>query len=263
MPTSRRPDPLSSLQQPRHRARGAEAGVRDVQCKRDAVRSPKRSTLRILADGTVNDLILEPHVTAFLSAHPSLSIALERRSMTGGHGRAGPDLILRYEPSASAGGGGDILHTQSLLTCAAPHYLRERGLPHHPRDLRGISDALVVSDDPGAPLPWRFENAGQGLSIKPQIRAATPSPSTALALAVAGAGFTQIPECWAIDHVRTGRLVRLLPEWEPSIHLRPVTRSGGADARAFVRFIRTLLEAGGPGRTVLPRSPATRAVALH
>jgi DNA-binding transcriptional LysR family regulator len=91
----------------------------------------------------------------------------------------------------------------------------------------------------------------------------TPSPSTALALAAAGAGLTQIPECWAIDYVRTGRLVRLLPEWEPSIHLRPVVRCDGSDTRAFVRFIRTLLEAGGPGRTVLPRTPATRAVALH
>ena len=219
------------------------------------MRSPKRSVLRILADETVNDLILEPHVTAFLSAHPSLSIALERRSTTS------PDLILRYEPSPPAGRGGDILHTQSLLTCAAPHYLRERGLPHHPHDLRGISDALVVSDDPGAPLLWRFENAGQRLSVKPHIRAVTPSPATALALAAAGAGFAQIPQCWAIDHVRTGRLVRLLPEWEPSIHLRPVMRRGGTDARAFVRFIRTLLEAGGAGRTVLPVSPATRAVA--
>lgn len=140
------------------------------------MRAPKRPTLRILADETVNDLILEPHVTAFLSAHPALSIALERRSMTGGCRRTAPDLILRYEPSAPAGNAGDILHTQNLLTCAAPRYLRERGLPHHPHDLRGASDALVVSDDPGAPLPWRFEYAGQTLSIKPHIRAVTPSP---------------------------------------------------------------------------------------
>jgi DNA-binding transcriptional LysR family regulator len=162
-----------------------------------------------------------------------------------------------------ADNGEDILHTQNLLTCAAPHYLRARGLPHHPRDLRAISDALAVSDDPGAPLPWRFENAGRKLSIKPRIRAVTPSPSTALALAAAGAGFTQIPECWAMEHVRAGRLVRLLPEWESSIHLRPVTRCCGADARAFVRFIRTVLEAGGPGRTLLPGSLAIGAVALH
>lgn len=227
------------------------------------MRAPKISTFRILVDETVNDLILEPHIAAFLSAHPSLSIELKRRPMTGGRGRTGADLILGYEPSVLAGSGGDTLHVQSLLTCAAPRYLRARGLPHHPRDLRGISDALVVSDDPGAPLPWRFENAGQKLSIKPGIRAVTPSPSIALALAAAGAGFTQIPECWAIDHVRTGRLVRLLPEWEPSIHLRPVMRCGSVDAHAFVRFIRTRLETGGLGRTALPGSPAARAVALH
>ncbi len=241
---------MRSTQQPRHRPN--DAGKERKKKRRqlgDAAPGLKRCTLRVIADETVARFILDPHLAAFASAHPSLSIALERQIKRGGPGRARADLILRYGASTLAGSGGDVLHAQRLLTCAAPHYLRVRGLPHHPHDLRGTFDALVISDDPGAPSPWRFENMGQKLSVKPDIRAVTPSPSTALALAKAGVGIAQIPECWVLDEIRTGKLIRLLPEWEPTVHLQAHLPCGdaGPDPRDFIRFIRMLFQTTSAG----------------
>jgi DNA-binding transcriptional LysR family regulator len=215
------------------------------------MRISTRSTLRILADETVSELILKSHIAAFLAANPLISIEVDRCAGALGRGRTEAALVLKYMPSLLAGAGAEMLNVQKLVTCAAPHYLRERGLPHHPRDLCGQFDALVIANGLKAPFAWRFENATKKLSIEPQVRAVTPSPSTALALTMAGIGIAQIPECWAINQVRTGSLVRLLQEWEPRVHLRAIVPHGRPepDARAFIRFIQTLLETGGPGRS--------------
>jgi DNA-binding transcriptional LysR family regulator len=222
-----------------------------LPCRDRSARVAGRPTLRLLVDETVAELILRPHIAAFLVAHPSLCVELHQRAWASAEGCGDIDLALQYAPSARAPKGAVKLDEQRLLTCAAPQYLRGRGLPHHPSDLRRQRhDGVAVSNDLAAPCAWKFAHASQRLSIDIGPRATAASIPMALVLALNGVGISQIPECWGIGHVRSGRLVRLFPDWETSLHLLASLPRGedNAGASALLRFVRTLIESGAPSR---------------
>jgi DNA-binding transcriptional LysR family regulator len=211
------------------------------------VRVARSPHLRLVVDETVGELILKPHVAAFLTAHPSLSIEVIQRAWSSGGKRHDVDLALQYVPALSAMAGAEKLGEQRLLTCAAPQYLRERGLPHHPRDL-DRHEGVVVSYNTAASSPWKFADCTQDLNVEIRKRAVVPSLSAALALTLGGAGVSQIPACWGIGYVRSGKLVRLLPEWEASLHLLTFEPRGGRSlhAASLLRYAQTLIEMGAP-----------------
>jgi DNA-binding transcriptional LysR family regulator len=205
-----------------------------------------------VVDETVGELILKPQIAAFLTAHQSLSIEFRQCAWTPEGTSADADLALQYVPASSAPVGVPVLNEQRLLTCASSQYLRERGLPHHPLDLRRHRhDGLFVSDNARSLSAWKFASGNERLNVEARVRSIVPSLSMALALTLGGAGVSQIPECWAIGHVRSGRLVRLLPDWEPSLHLFAFVPPGRCSphASALLRFARNLIEMGAPTRS--------------
>jgi DNA-binding transcriptional LysR family regulator len=224
---------------------------RDTTPEKNDARAIGRSRLRLLVDETAAELILKPHIAAFLAAHPSLSVELRQRAWASEDARRDVDLALQYAPSVRAPKGAVQLDAQGLLTCAAPQYLRGRGLPQNPLDLRRQRhDGVVVSDNAKSRSAWKFASGTEMLNVESGRRATAPSLSMALALTLGGAGVSQIPECWAIGHVRSGRLVRLLPEWESSLNLFAFEPRSWRDsnAQALVQFVRTLIDLGAPGR---------------
>jgi DNA-binding transcriptional LysR family regulator len=250
MPSNWRPDPLRPSTRPRHRAPGAEA--RDTRATaKGKVRAGSSSTLRVLIDETVGELVLKPQIAAFLLAHPSLAIEFRQHSWACGGTSEDVDLILQYAPASSTPVGVARLGGQKLLTCASSRYLRERGLPQHPLDLsRHRYDGIVVSENSTAPSAWNFVDGAKKLNVEVKRRAVTPSFSMALALALGGAGVAQIPECWGIGYVRSGRLVRLLPDSEESLHLCAIQPRHGHNPHvaALLRFARALVEMRAPTR---------------
>ena len=78
-----------------------------------------------------------------------------------------------------------------------------------------------------------------------EARVAVPDPSIAHQLTVAGVGVGLMSHSMARADVETGRLVRLLPEWEPEpveLHaLYPTRLSSSPKVRAFLDFLRAHL----------------------
>lgn len=209
--------------------------------------SEPNPTLEILVDETVGELILKPHAAAFLAAHPHLSLGVRQHAFAPDAPCKDVDLVLQYAPASAAPPAVSMLGAQRLLTCASPQYLRARGVPSMPSDLRTQRHDAVIVSETAIPSPaWQFANLDHALRIEPQRCVTTPSLSSALALTLEGAGIARLPERWSIDQIRSGHLVRLLPEWEPSLHLLAYAPRGrrSPEADAFLRFVRTLLDTG-------------------
>lgn len=122
---------------------------------------------------------------------------------------------------------------------AAPAYLARRGVPTSPDDLADhVLLAYSLNEDPDC---WRFRRGAETaeIDIVPEVLA-----NSGLALrapVLAGVGLTLTPTFTVGDDLRSGRLTRVLPEWEtpgyslfvmypPSRHLAP-------KVRAFVDFL--------------------------
>jgi DNA-binding transcriptional LysR family regulator len=137
------------------------------------------------------------------------------------------------------------LARSEVVICATPEYLARRGVPQHPRELRG-HDALLP---PGAARPGALTfRRGDGHE-PPELYRITPLPSalhthhvdTHYAAALAGLGIAGLPSFVAEDALLEGALVRLLPQWTVLTLVLyaalPTRRHVPVRTRAFVDFL--------------------------
>ena len=132
-----------------------------------------------------------------------------------------------------------------LTVCAAPAYLASRGEPMRPEDL-GQHDGLAYSYSPrsewrSAQAVWRMTGPDGEISIPFAARLQTDSAEGLRRAALAGMGIAVLPEIMVSEDIASGRLVRLLLCYVPSI--RPMTllylrdRRMSPKLRSFVDFV--------------------------
>lgn len=101
-------------------------------------------------------------------------------------------------------------HTWGLY--AAPIYLALRGTPREPADVLQ-HDGVALRRRDGEPAPWSLKRGEARWEGLPRLRAWANSPDLVARLALEGAGIGAVPDWTACRHIRSGQLVRVLPDW--------------------------------------------------
>jgi len=96
---------------------------------------------------------------------------------------------------------------------ASPTYLKRRGAPRDPEALFN-HDAVHGLTRSGEPLRWSLQRAGVRWEGVPTARATTNSPELVLRLAAEGTGIVLAVHGSADPYVKSGQLLRVLPEWD-------------------------------------------------
>jgi DNA-binding transcriptional LysR family regulator len=92
---------------------------------------------------------------------------------------------------------------------ASPKYLRHKGRPKRPQDLQGHEYLRYAGSDEVVTLSGRGGSVALELASRYRVNSAI-----ALLEAVQGGSGIALHPCWMVDELlRTGKLVRLLPEW--------------------------------------------------
>jgi DNA-binding transcriptional LysR family regulator len=125
------------------------------------------------------------------------------------------------------------------IVCAAPAYLKARGIPRRPADL---ARHVVIAASGVSPLAeWKFSGAGKPAVVRIQPRLTVTSNDAAIAAALAGFGVTRLLSYQITPHLAAGKLKIILDEFEPPplpIHvLHREGRQASAKVRAFVDMI--------------------------
>ena len=137
------------------------------------------------------------------------------------------------------------------LLCASPAYLKRHGHPKTPQDLANHS-CIGIRQGDEAYGTWRLA-AGKGHrrrteSIKVRGGLATNDGEIAVAWALDGHGIVMRAEWDVAHHLREGRLVQVLPQWdtpESDIHaVYPQRLQMSSRVRAFVDFMAEALALG-------------------
>lgn len=180
---------------------------------RDASGAP-RGRVRLAAPMSFGVAHLAPVLPDFLAAYPEVSVDLhlsdERVDLVGGGFDLGlriaalPDSSLRVRRLCGV--------RRSLV--ATPAYLDRYGRPAHPEDLKAhacLGYAYLPTPD-----RWHFSNAAEEtVSIVPEgpLRA---NNADALAPALrAGLGLAVQPDFTIWEDLKSGRLERVMPDWQP------------------------------------------------
>lgn len=124
---------------------------------------------------------------------------------------------------------------------ASPAYLSQHEAPKSPQDLqkhRCIRFRFLS----GALYRWNFERRGTSADIDVDGPMTLGNTNLMVDAAMAGIGVVWLPDYLIAEHLASGRLIHLLPEWSPSVAgaclYYPANRHPPAALRLFTQAVR-------------------------
>ena len=171
--------------------------------------------LRLNVSRTAADILVMPHLPAFLEAYPDITVELHCDNalvdLVGGGFDAGIRLgeNLAQDVVAVPLGG-----RHRIVTVAAPRYLAGRVAPRTPEDL--LAHRCINVRLPGGIYRWEFTHLERDVEIEVNGPLITNDGDILLRAALAGAGIACAFEVQVQDDIAAGRLVPLLGDWWPT-----------------------------------------------
>jgi len=170
--------------------------------------------LRVGVPGRIARHLIAPALPALLDLHPHLDVELLADARAADLVQQGIDCALCVGQVAPHSLVARRLGALALANCASPAYLVRYGTPAGPRDL---AQHFVVGRLPqagGGTAPWHWVEDRQPYSDAVPSRVGADDADTAIELALAGLGLIQILAFDVHEHLRSGALVRVMPQAE-------------------------------------------------
>ncbi|MGF6759062.1 LysR family transcriptional regulator [Paraburkholderia sp. GAS334] len=124
---------------------------------------------------------------------------------------------------------------------ASPDYLSRHALPKAPHDL-AQHRCIRFRFESGALYRWDLEHRGKSASVDVDGPMTLGNLNLMVDAALAGIGIAWVPETHVAEHVASGRLIHLLPEWSPSFPglclYYPANRHPPTALRLFAQAVR-------------------------
>lgn len=211
-----------------------------------------RGMLRINAPASFGLRVIGPLLARFHALHPDVELQLALSDQVVDPLGGGFDLTLRIADLPDSTMVARTLMPAPRWVVAAPALLERLGSPATPADIAPAH--WLGCGELGATAPFTLERGGERVRVRPDGPVSTDNGELLLQLAEAGMGAVLLPEFIAGESVASGRLVRLLPDWEAppltvhAVHLS--ARRVPMKTRVFIDFLRASLE---PGSRAWPR----------
>lgn len=250
------------------------ADLEELDGSISASQARPKGRLRVDVSSTLAQQIIVPALAGFFARYPDIQLHLGTSDRPADLVAENVDCVIR------AGAIGDLslvarrIGELHMITCAAPAYLQVHGVPGHPS---ALVSAEATGSGPGQAhrivgflksgsaeaLPLSFVRGAETLAVTGQYQAAVNEAATYLAVALAGHGVIQAPYVMVREHLASGALQAVLPDWEvPPLALHvvyPPNRHLSTRLRIFVDWVAALFgaaELAPADRNLPPRRPA-------
>ena len=176
--------------------------------------------LRLSVSTAFGNLQATQLLTGFCARFAKVQVVLGLNDRYVDLAEEGFDMVLRLTAHPSPGLVARRLAPIRYVLCASPAYLEQHGRPRKPADLERHRCLRYGHLQPSE--PWRFRHAKQGIA---EVQASgalrfesglTANSSESLRVAaLADMGLAVLPTYAVGDDLRAGRLVSVLPTWQP------------------------------------------------
>ena len=119
------------------------------------------------------------------------------------------------------------------VLCASPAYLKQHGVPAHPREL--ANHRLILSRAAGGTSQWRFERNARAEHIRLKPRLIVNSNDAAIQAASQGFGITRVLSYQVARLIQAGQLQAVLSEYAGRPRPVHLLHHEGRHARPVVR----------------------------
>lgn len=196
------------------------------------IRDEPSGVLRVVAARWLAEYALVPKLGAFLGRYPGIDLELELAERFPDMEQENVDLIFGMSMTGSNGLVRRSLGRTAYWLCAAPDYLERHGVPRTPDQL---GDHRLITHLT-RPQQQSFLRDGRRLMMRSPLRL---NDTGAIISAVRqGLGLAWLHHYMVCDQIETGRLCRVMPEWErPPMTVDLFYRSSGRGLPALRHFI--------------------------
>jgi len=172
--------------------------------------------LRLSAPRAVVPILLEPLVASFCRTYPEVQVEIDASEKLVDLAAQGFDAGVRLGQFIAA----DMVAVRltppiRFVVVGSPDYLARMGRPERLDDLRRHA-CLTMRRSGGAVAPWSLNDNGRAIEVAvsgPLIASDVP---TMLGAAIRGVGLAPAPAPVAEEAMRTGKLLRVLEDLEPT-----------------------------------------------
>ncbi len=198
-----------------------------------------RGLLRVAANVTFARTVLAAGLGEFLTRYPELRLSLRLEGVNVDPIQANVDVAIHVGPAVDSGLVVRRLAVGRLGIYASCDYIARRGVPDSPEQLQEHDCAAVADSGDGS--VWVLHRQGETVRVRLKPRLMVRDPVLQMQAALSGAAIAALPGFLALAEVAAGRLVRILPEWEPQpmeIYALYGSRLGMTPKlRAFLDFV--------------------------
>ncbi|WP_426247523.1 LysR substrate-binding domain-containing protein [Pseudomonas sp. TWR3-1-1] len=157
----------------------------------------------------------------FSILYPAIELALGVTDRTVDLVAEGVDCALRIGELPSSSLVARRIGMATMITCAAPQYLKEHGEPKTLEDLRAHRGVTFLSGQNQRPLAWQFMEGAREQSHICRLGITVNESNAYVECGVAGFGILQAPGITLDRFLTNGTLVEVLQAYRP--HPRPVS----------------------------------------
>ena len=219
-------------------------------------------TLRITAPVALARQQLVPHVASFCRQFPEVRLQLDLSDRLVSLAQEGFDLAIRHTANPPDTHIAWLLCATRSVLVASPAYLQAHGEPasplalsahqclHYPRTLDAPAWNFVPREAT-RPSPSGFRGPQERITVPVRGPFAATNSEALRDAALSDLGIALVPDFSAQAALASGRLQRVLPEWNPvdvfaeSLYaLRPYTPYVPRAVSAFVQHLRTVWASG-------------------
>lgn len=223
------------------RARRILADLAEAEDAAQAERTTPTGRFVVSAPQVFGRLHVAPLLNAYLARYPEVVGELRLADRMENLVEDGIDVAIRIGTLEDTSHVARKVGATRRVVVAAPKYLRRRGTPRAPEDLRAHD---LIQFTSLSPTPeWRFGVADEGVRVAFRPRFVTNSAESAIGRAIAGGGLTAVLAYQAVEAVQTKKLRIVLADVEPPPlpiqAVYPTTRLLSAKVRSFLEQITT------------------------
>lgn len=171
-------------------------------------------SVRMTAPEDLGAYVITPEIGRIARRHPTLSFDVLFTDEVVDLVKDGFDLAIRLGSLRSSRMKQKRLGEVVIWAVASPEYLKKNGEPAQPSELAN-HDCLTYGLRGAGSRQWTLRSKGQKAAVvRPRSRVNANQMTTLVDLAVAGAGIALVPSYLCEKELKSGRLRRVLADWE-------------------------------------------------
>jgi LysR family transcriptional regulator, regulator for bpeEF and oprC len=209
--------------------------------------SKPKGTLRLNFSVALGKMYIAPRLAELAQQYPDLVFSVSFSDRLSDLIEEGIDATVRVGSGTDSRLVMQVLGTAYPITCAAPSYLQQAGVPKTPEALSQYRCVNFILPQSGREINWKFQVKGQAVTLPVQSYLQFDYAEALLEAAIAGAGIIQAPKYIVAAAIQAGKLKPILTNYaskEGTIIaiVYPQKKYLSAKVRVFIEFMTTLME---------------------